>query len=298
MASDWFRLTDSFLEMLAAERGASMNTLSAYRRDLEDFAAFAAPKNAIEVDTGLLRAFFNGLEAKGMAARTAARKLSCLRQFFKFLFTENFRDDDPALPLDSPRLGKPLPKFLSEAEIEALIDAASSVNDLVHRRAYVMLELLYASGLRVSELVGLPYSAVARNKEVLIVRGKGAKERMAPLNRRALEAIKAWLPLRSPKTSRFLFPGRDGTDHFTRSGFFRALDRLAAEAGIPVSKVSPHVLRHSFASHLLARGADLKSLQQMLGHADIATTEIYTHIQDERLISLVSSHHPLAKKTP
>jgi integrase/recombinase XerD len=292
------RLSESFLEMMAAERGAATNTLDAYRRDLEDLAAFLAARG-LTVDqaaTTDLRDYLGRLNNRGLAARTAARRLSAIRQFHRFLFAEGMRRDDPCVALDSPRLGRPLPKYLSEDEVDALIGAAGRLEGVAGRRARAMLELLYAAGLRVSELVGLPAAAVSRDKPALIVRGKGGKERLVPLGEAARSALAEWREVRRPKDSRWLFPGTGRGGHVTRSGFAKLLGDLAIAAGIAPSRVSPHVLRHSFASHLLAHGADLRSVQQMLGHADIATTQIYTHVLDERLKSLVSRHHPLAKK--
>lgn len=296
MALDGERHVEAFLEMMVAERGLAPNSQAAYRRDLDDFAEFLAPTPVHRAEERDIAAYMGDLAARGMAPRTAARKLSCLRQFHAFLFADGIRADNPAAGLDSPRLGRPLPKHLSEAEITALLDAARACEDMSGRRILVMLELLYGTGLRVSELLSLPLSAVARAGDGLIVRGKGGKERMVPLGAPARRAIEDWRAVRTPKESRWLFPAEGGKTTFSRSGVFRALDRLAIAAGIPPDRVSPHVLRHSFASHMLAHGADLRSLQQMLGHADIATTEIYTHVQDERLIDLVTRHHPLAKR--
>lgn len=292
------RHVGAFLEMMAAERGAAANTLDAYRRDLDDFEAFANAQglDAHEADSRALRDYIGWMRSQGLAARTAARRLSTLRQFHRFLFAEGVRADDPSQIIDSPKLGRPLPKYLSEAEVDALIAAAAGKEGVTGRRDRALVELLYATGLRVSELVGLPLSAVARDPETLVVRGKGSKERMVPLGEAARAAIKAWLDVRQPKASRWLFPGNGDSGHFTRTGFAKMLDDLAVAAGVPPSRVSPHVLRHSFASHLLAHGADLRSVQQMLGHADIATTQIYTHVLDERLKSLVEHHHPLARR--
>ena len=294
------RHIESFLEMMSAERGAADNTQDAYRRDLEDFEGFMAARGGAAhlADTAALRDYMGALKRRGMAARTAARRLSALRQFHKFLFSEGVRTDDPALVLDSPRLGQPLPKCLSEDEVTALLDAAHAKTGETGARLTTLLELLYATGLRVSELVCLPYSAVARDQPVLIVRGKGGKERMIPLGEPARQALRDWCALRQPKQSKWLFPGGGESGHYTRDALTKALDELAVAAGVLPSKVSPHVLRHSFASHLLAHGADLRSVQQMLGHADIATTQIYTHLLDEGLKALVSQKHPLSKKKP
>ncbi|MDA8232047.1 MAG: site-specific tyrosine recombinase XerD [Magnetospirillum sp.] len=294
------RHVERFLEMLAAERGAAANTLDAYGRDLEDCADFLARRGVVPetAASGDVRAYLAHQAAIGMAARTQARRLSCLRQFYGFLFAERVRGDDPTAALDSPRLGRPLPKYLSEAEVASLLEAGRALPDTEGVMATALLELLYATGLRVSELVGLPLAAVARDPSVLVVRGKGGKERMVPLSDPARDALKAWKAARETVLdkvpSKWLFPSHGASGHLTRSGFAKMLGRLAAAAGLDPSRVSPHVLRHSFASHLLAHGADLRSLQQMLGHADIATTEIYTHVLDEGRQRLVREHHPLA----
>jgi integrase/recombinase XerD len=296
------RHTESFIEMMSVERGALPNTLAAYRNDLTDLSTFLAgrsvpPQAATAED---LRAYLARLRRAGLAPRTQARRLSCLRQFYLFLFAEGIRQDDPTSTLDAPRLGRPLPKYLGPSEVGSLLDAAQAIEGPEGLRASAFVETLYAAGLRVSEIAALPLAAVARDRPAIMVRGKGAKERMVPLGRPARQAIAAYLEVRShflphPKAvSRYLFPSRSLGGHLTRSGAYAMLQRLAIAAGVPPSRVSPHVLRHSFASHLLAGGADLRSVQQMLGHADIATTEIYTHVQDEALQKLVKSHHPLA----
>ncbi len=285
--------------MLAVERGASPRTLEAYRRDLDDVAAvLKSDPAAANVDH--LRRYLDHMNRLGLAPRTAARRLSCLRQFYKFLYAEGLRTDDPAASLESPRLGRPLPKYLTTDEVDRLLTAAKEVEGRQGLRASALLELLYATGLRVSELVGLPLAAIPRNKPTIIVRGKGNKERMVPVGDAALAALAAYLPVRdsyipkSMKSSRWLFPSDSREGHLTRAGFALLLKELAVAAGLSPSRVSPHVLRHSFATHLLANGADLRSLQQMLGHADISTTQIYTHVLDERLRRLVSDNHPLA----
>ena len=295
------RHVDSFLEMLAAERGAAVNTLDAYRRDLDDLATFLN-RDGVDVlaaDTQAIRDWLAHQAESGMAARTQARRLSCIRQFYLFLFAEGLRPDDPTTTVDSPRLGRPLPKYLSEDEVKALLIAAKNLPDETGILMTALMETLYATGLRVSELVSLPAAAVARDPAVLIVRGKGGKERMVPLSPPARTALLAWRAVRDAalakgKASRWLFPSHGASGHLTRSGFARMLARITLISGIDPRRVSPHVLRHSFASHLLAGGADLRSVQQMLGHADIATTEIYTHVQDEARIRLVRQHHPLA----
>lgn len=288
--------------MMAAERGAARNTLEAYGRDLADAEAWLAARRRPLAEAGIedLRAYLAAAEAAGMAPRTAARRLSALRQFFRFLYADGRRGDDPTAPLDAPRRGRPLPKILSEAEVEALLDAARDRPGPEGLRLTCLVELLYATGLRVSELVGLPFAAVARDPRVLIVRGKGGKERMVPLTGAAMDAISAYKAVRgvflaAGETSPHLFPSRGESGHLTRRRFGQLLDETALAAGIDPAKVSPHVLRHAFATHLLDHGADLRSVQQMLGHADISTTQIYTHVLAERLRALVEAHHPLAR---
>jgi integrase/recombinase XerD len=288
------RHLEAFLEMLAAERGAARNTLLAYQTDLTDFAAFLAKRggSAVAADAEALRAWLARLSGSGIGARSAARKLSVLRQFYRFLVREGVRADDPTQLLDSPRLPHGLPKYLSEAEVDALLAAAAArppTQALLMRAA---LETLYATGLRVSELLALPRTALASDSEVLLVRGKGGRERIVPLSDAAREAAAALTAARN-KPARWLFPGRRSRA-LTRQGFAKLLKQVAVDAGIDPARVSPHVLRHSFASHMLARGADLRSLQLLLGHADIATTQIYTHVLAERLQRLVQDHHPLA----
>lgn len=297
------RYLEAFLEMLVAERGAAANTIDSYRRDLADCALFLERRGgAIALDDANsddLRAYLKQLDAAGMAPTTAARRLSALRQFFRFLYSEGLRDNDPSSVLDSPQRGRPLPKILQEDEVDRLLAAAAARRGAEGRRLEALVELCYATGMRVSELVGLPLAAVARDPRVLIVRGKGNRERMVPLGDSARRAVKRYLDERVrflPKSgvSPWLFPGRGG-GHLTRHRFAQLLKELAVEAGIDHRRVSPHVLRHAFASHLLHHGADLRAVQQMLGHADISTTQIYTHVLDERLRRLVAEHHPLAK---
>jgi integrase/recombinase XerD len=291
---------ESFLEMLAAERGASLNTLRAYRRDLEDFAGFLG-RSAGEAGDEDIRRYLARLKDAGMAERTVARRLSCLRQFFRFLFAEGRRGDDPSQAIDSPRQGRRLPKVLSEAEVDALLDEARGRTGPQGRRLVALIELLYATGLRISELVSLPLAAVRRDPQVLIVTGKGGKERMVPLSQPARAALREWLEVRKDllpagAQSPWLFPSRAAGGHLTRHRVAQLLKQLALDAGLDPAKVSPHVLRHAFASHLLAHGADLRAVQQMLGHADISTTQIYTHVLDERLARLVAESHPLAAR--
>ncbi len=293
---------ETFLEMMAAERGASPRTLDAYDRDLADVAAFLKTRGR-EIGTATaedLRTYLDKLQCAAMAPRTAARRLSCLRQFYKFLYAEGMRSNDPTAALDSPRLGRPLPKFLTEAEVESLLAAAREIEGVKGQRMTAMLELLYATGLRVSELVSLPLAAV-RDKPAIIVRGKGNKERLIPVGQAARDALAEYIAVRAQflpakvKSSPWLFPAPAEGGHLTRTSFAVMLKDVAVRAGIAPSRVSPHILRHSFATHLLSHGADLRSLQQMLGHSDISTTQIYTHVLDERLKKLVSESHPLAK---
>jgi integrase/recombinase XerD len=296
------REVEAFLEMLQAERGASRNTLAAYGADLDNLQAFLARRQQkpVGADTAALRAYLKSLDYVGMTPRTVARRLSVIRQFFRFLLAERMRDDDPASTLDSPRLGRPLPKVLSRAEVDRLIEATRGKDGDGGRMA-TLLEILYGSGLRVSELVTLPLSAVERDPTVLVVHGKGEKDRMVPLSDPARAAIAAWLHVRAAmldddETSRHLFPSRGRTGHLTRQRFAQLLKEAALRADIDPARVSPHVLRHAFASHLLEGGADLRSVQLMLGHADIATTQIYTHVLDEKLRALVQDKHPLARR--
>jgi integrase/recombinase XerD len=299
------RHLESFLEMLLAERNAAGNTIDAYRRDLSDFSGFLSRRGRglADADAELIRGYLAQLDKAGMAARTVARRLSAIRQFYRFLIGEGARQDDPVAVIDGPRQGRSLPKLLSEAEVDRLLMAARAIDGMDGVRLVALLELLYATGLRVSELVGLPVAAVMRDRQVLVVRGKGGKERMIPLNEPARAAITAWLGARAVTLARngkalespWLFPSFGASGHLTRHRFGQLLKELAVNAGLDRRKVSPHVLRHAFASHLLDRGADLRSVQQMLGHADIATTQIYTHVASERMKALVRDHHPLGQ---
>jgi integrase/recombinase XerD len=284
--------------MLAAERGAARNTLLAYQADLDDFAAVAVARGCTPAgcDAALLQSYMAGLQRSGLSARTAARRLSSLRQFHRFLLREGVRADDPTSLLDAPRLPATLPKYLSEQEVDALLGAAGSLPGRRGALARAAVEILYATGLRVSELLALPRRALAGDASVLLIRGKGGKERIVPLSDAAREAAAALVAL-DDMSSRHLFPGRDKRRALTRQAFFLLLKHVALQAGLDPARISPHVLRHSFASHMLAHGADLRSLQLLLGHADIATTQIYTHVLAERLQRLVEAHHPLARRT-
>lgn len=293
---------EAFLEMLSAERGAAANTLDAYRRDLLDVHAFLRARQRTLADARAedIRAFIASLSQAGLAPATQARRLSAIRQFHRFLQDEDIRSDDPTSTIEAPRRGRPLPKVISETQTGDLIAAASALEGAEALRLLCLVELLYASGLRVSELVTLPLAAVTGERRMLMVRGKGGKERLVPLGDPARAAIKAYLGVRarflpaSEKAQRFLFPSRGVAGHLTRRRVQQLMKELAVRAGVDPSKLSPHVLRHAFASHLVAHGADLRAVQQLLGHADIATTQIYTHVQDERLRRLVTEKHPLS----
>ncbi|MBM2713337.1 site-specific tyrosine recombinase XerD [Mesorhizobium caraganae] len=295
---------EAFLEMMSAERGAAENTLSSYRRDLED-ASQQIGGGLAAATAADIRAYLDDIAARGFAPTSQARKLSAIRQFFKFLYAEGLRGDDPTGTLDSPKKGRPLPKTMSEADTGRLLDRAAleagdGVNGdrLAALRLHALVEVLYATGLRVSELVGLPVTVAQRDDRFFMVRGKGDKERMVPLSAKARTAMRAWLTARATvpafADSPFLFPAAGDSGYLSRQVFARDLKGLAARAGIAAAKISPHVLRHAFASHLLQNGADLRAVQQLLGHADISTTQIYTHVLEERLVRLVNDHHPLA----
>ncbi|MEY4270061.1 MAG: hypothetical protein RLZZ58_1277 [Pseudomonadota bacterium] len=286
-------LIDRFLEMMAAERGAAVNSRLAYGRDLAQAAALL-PHGLAAATTANLRALV--ADWAPLAASSAARKLSALRQFYRFLVADRLRADDPADSIARPSVPRALPKILGHADVEALFAALAMRLDTHGRRAadlrlLLMFELLYGSGLRASELVGLPRRAIAADRPFLIIRGKGGKERLVPLSDRARAAARDWLAL-VPPDQPWLFPS--GKSHLSRVRLYQMVRALAAEAGIAPERISPHVLRHAFATHLLAGGADLRALQSMLGHADIATTEIYTHVDAGHLIALVNARHPLA----
>lgn len=297
---------EAFLEMMSAERGAALNTLESYRRDLED-ASEIITSGLARADTAALRSYLDGVAARGFAASSQARRLSALRQFFAFLYAEGLRDDDPTGTLDSPKKAATLPKIMSEAETGRLLDRAAleaadparaGGDAVTPLRLHALVEVLYATGLRVSELVGLPVAVALRDERFFVVRGKGNKERMVPLSPKARAAMQAWLAARNKipafTENPFLFPAASESGYLARQVFARDLKALAARAGISAEKISPHVLRHAFASHLLQNGADLRAVQQLLGHADISTTQIYTHVLEERLMRLVNDHHPLA----
>lgn len=293
---------EAFLEMMAVERDASPHTLSAYARDLADAEAGVGKGGLLAADETAVEDWYASLSRRGLSAATAARRRSAVRQFYRFALGEGWRKDDPSRRLDAPKQGRSLPKTLSREEIEALLAAAGKDDGARALRMLALVELAYASGLRVSELLALRVEAVRHDPAWLIVRGKGGKERMAPLNTAAREAVKAWLEVRDarkPKKapdSPWLFPSTGATGHLTPRRFAQQLDQAAIDAGIDPARVSPHVLRHAFATHLLEGGADLRVVQTLLGHADIATTQIYTHVATDRLTQVVNQHHPLAKE--
>lgn len=298
-------LVGAFLEMMSAERGAARNTIEAYRRDLGDYCAFLGRKGVAVTAAGReqVTQYLAELDANGIAASSSARKLSALRQFHKFLAADGIRADDPTRIIASPKARRSLPKVLSVAEIDRLLQLAESEVELegateaqraMSHRLYLLLELLYATGMRVSELVSLKRAQVMRDASFLTIRGKGSKERIVPLTDRARDAVKTYVATLEPG-SPWLFPAGGETGYLSRQVFARELKGLAARAGISAARISPHVLRHAFASHLLAGGADLRVVQTLLGHSDISTTQIYTHVLDEKLRTLVESHHPLAE---
>jgi integrase/recombinase XerD len=291
-----------FHEMLLAERNASENTRDAYCQDLiHAEKTLSRQGDLADASIETLRGYLESLSRQKLAPATAARRLSALRQYFKFLVNEGLRKDDPTAALDAPKRGRPLPKILSETEVAAMIDGVALEDKAAALRLGALMELIYASGLRVSELVSLPLAAAKRDQPFLVVRGKGAKERLVPLNDAAKRALAAYLEVRSEflprsiKASPWLFPSSGNSGHLTRQRLGQLLKDAAVKAGIDPARVSPHVLRHAFATHLLDRGADLRALQKMLGHADIATTQIYTHVATGRLAALVSEAHPLAR---
>ncbi len=313
-------LIELFLDMQAAERGAGENTLAAYRNDLTDLAAHlrGASTSVAKADTDDLRGFLKSLDDRGFAASSLARRLSATRQLYRFLYAEGKRGDDPAAVLEGPKRGKTLPKVLSIADVDRLLTQARANAENAEQpkavrlraaRLLCLLEVVYATGLRVSELVALPASAARPQQQMLIVRGKGNKERMVPLNSAAKRAMAEYLALRAAPASdgkkeakkdagsKWLFPSFGEQGHITRQHFARELKALGAACGLSPSQLSPHVLRHAFASHLLHNGADLRVVQTLLGHADISTTQIYTHVLEERLKTMVRDLHPLGDET-
>jgi integrase/recombinase XerD len=300
---------EAFLEMMAAERGAARNTLTAYGKDLEDVAGFLSKRGRGFADAAAedIEAWFVDLSARGLSASTAARRRAAVRQFYRFVLGEGWRSDDPSRRVEAPKQGRPLPKVLSRDEVNRLLAAAAARDGGQGLRLACLIELTYASGLRVSELVALPLAALARDPAYLIVKGKGGKERLAPLNGAARTAVKAWLevrkdflppnPMGGMKESPWLFPSRGKAGRLTPRRFSQLLEEAALVAGIEPARVSPHVLRHAFATHLLEGGADLRVVQTLLGHSDIATTQIYTHVAEGRLRAVVESKHPLGRKS-
>jgi integrase/recombinase XerD len=296
-------LIEAFLEMMSAERGARANTLAAYRRDLLDFAGHA--KHGLAgASREEVKAYMRGLSGAGIAASSQARKLSALRQFYGFLFAEEMRPDNPTDAVDAPRAVRPLPKILSAADMDAMIAAATAQaqKNPEGKRLLAIVEMLYAAGLRVSELAGMPLARIKGKDGFVLVEGKGGKERLAPLNPSAREAILSYLDVRaeflpenSPRAARYLFCSRGKDGFLTRQRLHQLLKGLALTAGLDPAKVSAHVLRHAFATHLMEGGADLRSVQTLLGHADIATTEIYTHVAKDHLKRVMQKAHPLAK---
>ncbi len=297
---------EAFLEMMAVERAAARNTLTAYGRDLADASEYLSSRGqdlakALAED---IEAYFADLGVRGLSPATAARRRAAVRQFYRFVLGEGWRHDDPSRRVDAPKKGRPLPRVLSRAEMDRLIAAAGARDGAQGLRFGCMVELAYASGLRISELTALPLAALARDPAYLIVKGKGGKERLAPLNDAARAAVKAYLAggrprflPRGDKANPWLFPSWGKAGRLTPRRFAQLLDEAAADAGIDPTRVSPHVLRHAFATHLLEGGADLRVVQTLLGHADIATTQIYTHVASDRLHQVVQTRHPLAKKT-
>ncbi|PTT12113.1 site-specific tyrosine recombinase XerD [Caulobacter sp. HMWF025] len=300
-AAGW---VEAFLEMMAVERGAARNTLTAYGKDLDDARAFLAGQG-LDLDAAAaedIEAWFQDLGARGLSPATAARRRSAVRQFYRFVLGEGWRQDDPSRRVVAPKAGRPLPRVLSREDVNALIAAAAEKDNAQGLRLAAMIALLYASGLRISELLALPVTAMARDPAFLMVKGKGGKERLAPLNASAKAAVSAYLAVRPGflarglKDSPWLFPSRSASGRLTARRVSQLLEDAAIAAGIDRAKVSPHVLRHAFATHLLEGGADLRVIQTLLGHADIATTQIYTHVASDHLAEVVKSKHPLGRK--
>lgn len=296
-------LIESFLDMMGAERGAGVNTLAAYRRDLIDFSGHLSGRggNPAKASRDEVRAFLKGLSASGMAASTQARKLSALRQFYGFLYSEGIRTDDPTQTIEAPQTRRPLPKILSGGDLERMLATAAQDTSPEGLRLTLIVEMLYGGGLRVSELAGMSLAAVRPKESFIRVTGKGNKERLSPLSPAARRALDAYLAVRDAfvpkhdKNNRYLFASRGEGGFLTRRRFHQLLKGLAIKAGLDPAKVSPHVLRHAFATHLVEGGADLRSVQTLLGHADIATTQIYTHVARDHLTQVVTKAHPLAK---
>ncbi len=287
---------EAFLEMLIVERGASSNTSLAYKTDLADFQAFIAPKDPSNADKTDLSRYMRWLGTSGISDKTHARRLSALKQFFMFLLQEGLRNDNPTVDLSRPKIAKKLPKYLSEPEVDHLIETARGMDGYHGLRAYAGLEILYSTGMRITEMLSLKARDLSTDAMMITIIGKGSKERLIPLSNSAREAA-AKLRAASQSKSKYLFCGRlDENAPMTRQGFWKALKQVAVEAGIDEERISPHVLRHSFASHLLANGANLRAIQMLLGHKDISTTEIYTHVLADRLRELVEAHHPLSDK--
>ena len=301
MSEGW---TEAFLEMMAVERASARNTLTAYGKDLVDAAAFLKTRgrDLASASTEDVEAYFAAMGAAGLSPATAARRRAAVRQFYRFVLGEGWRPDDPSRRVEAPKQGRPLPRVLSRDEVERLLAAAVAKDGAQGLRLACLIEMTYASGLRVSELLALPLTALARDPAFLMVKGKGGKERLAPLNDAARTAVKAWLEVRKqfiPKgdaANPWLFPSRGKGGRLTARRFSQLLEEAAAGAGIDPARVSPHVLRHAFATHLLEGGADLRIVQTLLGHADIATTQIYTHVAGERLAEVVRTKHPLSRK--
>jgi len=290
---------ESFLDMMAAERGCSANTIAAYRRDLLELEKFLNKKTIQRASFDDLKNYLSTISKTGLSSSTTARRVSSIKQFYQFLCSDKVREDNPTTSLDAPKNSSHLPKYLSEDEVDRLIRTSYEDESSGGTRLTAMLEILYASGLRVSELIALKKSSFQKKSNgvyFLIIKGKGNKERIAPLNKSATDAIKRYLKVSKSDKETWLFPSSSKGGHMTRQRMGQILKKLAIPANIDPNKVSPHILRHSFASHLLNNGMDLRVLQELLGHSDISTTQIYTHIADDRLKSLVSKSHPLAKK--
>lgn len=291
---------DIFLEMMSAEKGVSQNTLSAYENDLNQFFLFIEQDSASIPDKQEIEKYLQNMYEQGFTPKTVARKLSTLRDFFKFLYAEKIIDTIPTIGIISPKQEKLLPNYLSIKDIKKLIDTAKKINSPKMIRLSTMIELMYSSGLRVSELISLPENAINYEKKLIYVKGKGEKERIVPIASSAMKAVQNYDSIRGcfikkNKTSDWLFPSiKSESGHITRDTFFKELKGLAILCEIPYNKISPHTLRHSFATHLIGNGADLRSVQKMLGHENITTTEIYTHISSQKLLNVINTNHPLA----